>query len=227
VLLGFDEKSLAEIGRWPWDRSVYAEFLKTVNSDPQSSPVGVLLDVLFTENSQEADDRILAEALGEYRDNTVVDMFADVSNQIPNVSTEIQKRIELMKGRGIPARDGYDQVVNVITPPIPRIIESGVHIAPATSLYGINPRLAAKEADQTARRFAVVVKINDEYYPSTVLWLAMMYYRVGIDDVEVRLGKHVVLHNAVIPGRAGSQEQGMKGDVYIPSRSQGEPEVFQ
>lgn len=219
VIFGFDEKSLAELGQWPWKRSVYADFLDAVNKDDKTNPVGILLDVLFTETSQEEDDRALAQALERYRHNTVVDMFADVSNQIPNVSPEIKERIQMMKGQGIRVQDEYRQVVNVITPPIGSIIESGVKIAPATSLYGINPRLAAKEADQTARRFAIVVKINGEYYPSTVLWLAMMYYGVGIENIEIQMGKHVILHDAKIP--ATETIPAMKGDIYIPIDRQG------
>ncbi len=219
VIFGFDEKSLAELGQWPWKRSVYADFLGVVNKEEQYKPTGVLLDVLFTERSQEGEDQILSDALGRFQDNTIIDMFADVSNQIPNVSTEIQKRIEMIGSFGIPSKDDYMQVVNVITPPIKEIINSGVRIAPATSLYGINPRLAAKEADQTARRFALVVKINDRYYPSTVLWLAMMYYKVGLKDLEIKLGDNVILHNATIPATESAPE--MKGDIVIPIDRQG------
>jgi len=219
VIFGFDEKSLSEIGQWPWKRSVYADFLDFLHSDAQNKPIGVLIDVLFTETSSQDEDASLTQALSEYRRTTVIDMFADVSNQIPNVSPEIQQRIEMMIGRGVPSQDEYTQVVNIVTPPIKQIIESGVNIAPATSLYGINPRIAAKEADQTARRFAIVVKIDEEYYPSTVLWLAMMYYNVDIDDVEVQMGSHVILHNATVPAEGSAPAR--KGEVYIPIDSQG------
>jgi class 3 adenylate cyclase len=221
-IFGFDEKSLESIGRWPWRRSVYAEFLENINKDSKSSPKGVLLDVLFTEDSQSPEeDQILADALAKYRKNTVVDMFAEVSNQIPTVSKETRERIEMIKPLGSPAKDDHPQLVNIITPPIKKIISSGVSIAPATSLYGLNPRLAAKEADKTARRFALVVKINDAYYPSTVLKMAMLYYGVKLEDLEINMGENIIIHNAIIPKSDTGTETALKGDVIIPIDRQG------
>lgn len=219
VIFGFDEKSLAEIGQWPWKRGVYAEFLNNVNMEEENKPTGVLVDVLFTETSNNHEDNLLAEALGRYKDNTVIDMFADVSNQIPSISKEIQERTDMLATQGIQSKDDNVQIVNIITPPIKKLINSGVKIAPATSLYGINPRLAAKEADQTARRFALIVKINGKYYPSTVLWLAMMYYHVGLDDLEINMGKNVILHNATVPKT--DKKPKMRGNIVIPIDIQG------
>jgi adenylate cyclase len=219
VIFGFDEKSLETIGRWPWKRSVYAEFLENINKGSKTRPRGVLIDVLFTEKSDEKEDQILAEALAKYNDNTVVDMFAEVSNQIPTLSKEIEERIELIEPFGIPSKDEHLQLVNIITPPIKRILNSGVTIAPATSLYGMNPRLAAKEADKTARRFALVVKINDKYYPSTVLSLAMLYYNVGLENIEVNMGENIILRNATLPKT--KTKPAMRGNVIIPIDSQG------
>jgi len=220
VIFGFDEISLSELGRYPWSRNVYADFLKNANKDNKKRPIAILIDVLFTEKSQDENmDIILADALNKYKDNTIVDMFADTSNQVPNVSKELLKKIEMLDRFGIPTKDNYKQIVNVVTPPIQKIIDSGVIIAPATSLYGINPRLAAKEADKTARRFALVVKINDKYYPSTVLWIAMLYYKVGLDNVEVNMGENIILKNATIPQTALSPER--KEDITIPIDTQG------
>jgi len=220
VIFGFDEKSLSELGRFPWKRSVYAEFLENVNKKKRRKPTGVLLDVLFTENSQNPEqDTILAEALNKYKHNTVIDMYADVSNQVPNLSKEIKERLEMIKSFGIPANDDIPQFVNVVTPPIKEIIQSGVIIAPATSLYGLNPRLASKEADKVARRFALVVKINRKYYPSNVLWLAMLYYKVDLNNVIINMGENIILKNATIP--KSKNEPMRKEDIVIPIDDQG------
>ncbi|MBN2323068.1 MAG: adenylate/guanylate cyclase domain-containing protein [Spirochaetes bacterium] len=217
VIFGFDEKSLVELGRYPWPRNVYAKFLDNVNKDQNSRPSGVLIDVLFTEYSEnKVDDMLLVNALAKYRDNTVIDLFADTSSQIPNVSGEIEERIQLIQPLGIETEDEQIQVVNVITPPIREIIKSGVLIGPATALYGTNPRLASKEgADKTARRFALVVKIGGRYYPSTVLRMAMLHYGVSESDLEIEMGTHIILKNATIP------ETGQKRDIVVPIDSQG------
>lgn len=220
VIFGFDDKSLAELGRYPWKRSVYADFLDNANEEG-NRPTALLIDVLFTEESQDkTQDRMLANALARYKDNTVIDMHAEVSNQIPVVTDEIEERVGMIRDLGIKSDDSYKQFVNVVTPPIKEIINSGVKIAPPTALYGTNPRLAAKEtADKTTRRFAIVVKIDDRYYPSTVLWLAMLYYKVELDDVEINMGKNVILRGATIPETKTTPER--KEDIIIPIDQQG------
>ncbi|MDZ7695551.1 MAG: CHASE2 domain-containing protein [Deltaproteobacteria bacterium] len=44
ILLGYDEKSLATIGKWPWKRYVHAQFLNKIE---QFSPQAVMFDILF------------------------------------------------------------------------------------------------------------------------------------------------------------------------------------
>jgi len=224
VIFGFDEKSLEVLGRYPWPRTVYAQFLENINSQEENRPKGVLIDVLFTETSQNrSDDRALAAALGTYRDNTVVDLFADASSQIPRVSDEMKKRIEKLKYQGVAVDDEYGQFVNFIIPPISEIMDSGVIIGPATALPGLNPKLSTRGADKTTRRFAMVVKIEDRYYPSTALWLAMLHFDVGIDDIEVHMGKHIILKNATIPA-SESVSSGTQ-DILIPIDEQGTLQV--
>ena len=120
---------------------------------------------------------------------------------------------------GIPANDNYAQFINVVTPPISEILNTKVLIGPATALPALNLRLAAADADRVTRRLALVVKIGDKYYPSTVLWLAMLYYRVGPGDVEVNMGKNIILKGATIRGDKGVPER--KEDVVIPVDEQG------
>jgi adenylate cyclase len=220
VIFGFDEKSLADLGRYPWPRTVHVQFLENVNGQEENRPKGVLIDVLFTEDSQnKSEDRALARALEAYRDNTVIDLFADASSQIPSVSDEIRRRVQKLEHLGVQTDDDYVQFVNIITPPINEIIESGVIIGPATALPGLNPRLATRGADKITRRFAMVVKINDRYYPSNVLWLAMLHYGVGIDEVAVHMGEHIILKNATIP--ASESAPSHREDILIPIDEQG------
>ncbi len=56
VILAIDDKSLQEIGRWPWDRTVFIETLPLLN---QSKVIGI--DVAFFEATE--DDEALGEAL--------------------------------------------------------------------------------------------------------------------------------------------------------------------
>ncbi|QQG39169.1 MAG: adenylate/guanylate cyclase domain-containing protein [Candidatus Woesearchaeota archaeon] len=59
VILAIDDKSLQEIGRWPWDRKVFADALRKLK---ESKVVGV--DVAFFEKSNENSDNELVNAIG-------------------------------------------------------------------------------------------------------------------------------------------------------------------
>jgi CHASE2 domain-containing sensor protein/signal transduction histidine kinase len=58
VVLEIDNESVAELGRWPWPRSVHAKLLEQI---ARAKPAAVVYDVLFTEPN--ADDAALARAI--------------------------------------------------------------------------------------------------------------------------------------------------------------------
>ena len=63
VVVAIDEESLAQFGRWPWDRKVHADFLTKL---AQAKPRGVLFDVLFIEPSANViDDVALSQAIDQ------------------------------------------------------------------------------------------------------------------------------------------------------------------
>lgn len=59
VVVAVDETSLARIGRWPWPRSVHARLLEAL---ADAGPLAVGFDLVLTEPSDAADDRMLAQA---------------------------------------------------------------------------------------------------------------------------------------------------------------------
>jgi adenylate cyclase len=66
IILKIDDKSIAEIGRWPWNRSVYS---KVLNKIPNSSVVG--FDIGFYEESNILSDSDFSSAL-EKKNNIVL-----------------------------------------------------------------------------------------------------------------------------------------------------------
>jgi len=48
TVVGIDEYSIEELGQMPWSRSVYAEAINYLNSDPEHKPAVIAIDVLFT-----------------------------------------------------------------------------------------------------------------------------------------------------------------------------------
>jgi len=62
IIISIDDKSLSEIGRWPWDRSVHAELLNKLSVEG-NTPAVIGLDISFFENSTIEEDLSLARAL--------------------------------------------------------------------------------------------------------------------------------------------------------------------
>jgi adenylate cyclase len=69
VVIGIDDESLEAIGRFPWDRRVYAELLHMLNQ-PGYEPKSISFDISFDEASDLEADAAFAEALALY-DNVV------------------------------------------------------------------------------------------------------------------------------------------------------------
>ena len=57
ALIAIDNKSIAEIGRWPWDRSVHARLINVLS---EYTPRAAGYDVIFSDLSEEAEDYLLA-----------------------------------------------------------------------------------------------------------------------------------------------------------------------
>ncbi|WP_097460655.1 CHASE2 domain-containing protein [Mangrovitalea sediminis] len=61
AVVAIDERSLRELGQWPWNRQVHAALIKRLDQDGVKA---IAFDVLFTESSPNpSDDRALASAM--------------------------------------------------------------------------------------------------------------------------------------------------------------------
>src|SRR3989338_7371209 len=60
VILAIDNKSLSEIGRWPWDRKVHAKIIDKLKS---LNPQILGLDVTFSEESNAINDKVFIESI--------------------------------------------------------------------------------------------------------------------------------------------------------------------
>lgn len=70
VVVAIDNDSLAELGRFPWDRAVYVPFLDMLNQ-PGSEPKAIGFDVTFNEETDPDSDQAFADALASY-DNVIL-----------------------------------------------------------------------------------------------------------------------------------------------------------
>jgi EAL domain-containing protein (putative c-di-GMP-specific phosphodiesterase class I)/CHASE2 domain-containing sensor protein len=59
VMVGIDEKSLRDVGRWPWPRGRYADLVEAIDA---AKPRQQVHDIMFPDRSDPTQDRELAEA---------------------------------------------------------------------------------------------------------------------------------------------------------------------
>jgi len=65
VVVAIDDRSIQELGIFPWDRSIYASLLATMN-EPGFEPKAIGFDIVFSDPSNEDSDAAFAEALASY-----------------------------------------------------------------------------------------------------------------------------------------------------------------
>jgi len=97
VIVAIDDASLAELGRFPWDRAVYAPFLANLNQEG-NEPKAIAFDIIFSEASDNPDsDMAFAEALAGSPNVIlpVTGMMGDV------FSTSIAKRDEYIQAQAV------------------------------------------------------------------------------------------------------------------------------
>ena len=60
VIVAIDEPSIAKLGRFPWSRELIARVLNTISS---AEPKSIALDILYSEQTDQANDEWLSEAI--------------------------------------------------------------------------------------------------------------------------------------------------------------------
>lgn len=96
AIVAIDEKSVNELGRWPWDRKLIAELINNINFYGAKT---VALDIVFSEHTSENSDRLLAKAISA-KQNIVLGYF--FREEKTELGKELQlkfedKRIKILK----------------------------------------------------------------------------------------------------------------------------------
>lgn len=97
VMVAIDDASLAELGRFPWDRAVYAPFLANLNQEG-NEPKAIAFDIIFGEASDNPDgDMAFAGALASYS-NVILPVTGIMGDHF---STSVVRRDEYIQAQGI------------------------------------------------------------------------------------------------------------------------------
>jgi diguanylate cyclase len=73
VIVGVDEKSISELGAWPWPRAKQAEVLRAIDAQ---EPKKVVVDIVYRGKTTAADDSALGAAFADMKAPTAVIAFA-------------------------------------------------------------------------------------------------------------------------------------------------------
>ncbi|AYQ27901.1 MULTISPECIES: CHASE2 domain-containing protein [unclassified Polaromonas] len=197
VIVDIDEKSLAEIGRWPWPRNRLAELVEELQDRQKTALLG--FDVVFAEADESSGLKRLKQlAQAELKDQPG---FSEKLNQLQAsldydavFAKAIEKRPVVMGYYFTSDRDG--RVNGVLPAPVMGRDALGGRPIKFTSWngYGANIELLAKaaplggffnsitEGDGVVRSIPLLAEYKGQYYES--LALAMFRMLAGLPKVE-------------------------------------------
>jgi adenylate cyclase len=229
VLVLIDERSIREIGRWPWSRAVLADGLKRLAA---SGARTIGLDLLLAEPEPGAvpatwRDRV-AQALGEIRQQSApgLDLERTLARLVDDRSGDRDLAAAIAEAADVvlPFSFGFGGPRPVSLPePPPAVAATTFRIVhgpnaerarvplDAASLLAPIPQLAeaaaslghtnvALDRDGAARFEAPAVAYgDDDFYPSLALEMARQHLGIARGDVRLELGRGVWLDDRLIP----------------------------
>jgi adenylate cyclase len=197
VIVDIDEKSLAEVGRWPWGRNRLAALMDELLVRQQAAVVG--FDVVFGEPDESSGLKQLRQlATGGLRDQPgFVEKLAQLAPHLDYdaaFARSIDKRPVVLGYYFTSDRDG--RVNGVLPAPVmePGSLQGRTIQFLSWNGYGANLELLAKaapragffnsitDADGVVRSIPLVAESGGHYYES--LALAMLRVRLGSPRVE-------------------------------------------
>ncbi len=188
-IVAIDEKSINELGRWPWDRKIIAKLIDNINSYGAKT---LALDIVFSETSSRDSDRKLAESIGKKNNVVLGYFFRDGAEEAGNKNKYLleSKRIKIIKipadMKEIPLQSYNDVEIN-----IPEIEKSSNQ----AGFFNIIP-----DNDGILRKLNALVFYDGFIYPS--LFLASLKHFLEQEIVlefEIYGVKRILLGNINIP----------------------------
>ena len=215
VIAAIDEKSLAQLGRWPWSRDVMA---RLVDRLAEAEAAVVAFDVIFPES--EANDLLLSRAI-DNAGNVILPIAFDLESkggarsEPPPLSDPVLERSALVSIEDLALFRSYAPIMSrgVPTLPVAPLRKSAMSLAHVSML--------PDHFDGTLRWEALAIGYNDMLYPSLGLRSAAFFKGVAPELLTVRATRSIDLGKTVIPtdhwGRIPINYYGPGGTVrHIP-----------
>ena len=96
LLVTIDDKSLKDLGRWPWPRSLHADLIDRLSA---AQPAAILFDVIFSEPGEPANDRRLTDSVCE-AGNVLLPLLREDATRYSQPGAQILPLLKCAKGVG-------------------------------------------------------------------------------------------------------------------------------
>ena len=181
VLVGIAEQSLDAVGRWEeWSRKEHSEFLDAATYRP---PQIIAYDFFFPQRSvnDPEGDLIFADTLALFP-SAVTGMVIEKDSEPANASEVYM---------------GATESITNITGDIENLLGGNDAIAPfpylADSTWTGAVNCPPSDSDNMRRFMPLVIRLGTDIYASFVLQILMRMEEASPDQIEVILGKHVIV----------------------------------
>ncbi len=191
VIVAVDEKSLAEVGRWPWSRTVMADLIGRIAGE---RPKVIGVDILFSEPESKTADDLLASALKQTGNVVLAAAFtlADTKkNQAQQANPpDFLWDSAFMSVKSVPGIDWQRWTIKAagVIPPQPEF-------AAAATLGHVT---ALPDLDGVLRWEILAVGFGHDLYPAFSLQVARLAAGIPPDKMSVNGGTSVQLGNRSI-----------------------------
>jgi len=195
AIVVIDEKSIAEIGRWPWPRSVQAKLIDKIAS---GSPKVIGIDIMYSEAESPAADRKLADAIRKA--GNVVQATAFITEVSENGNAEAAPPADylwdaaFMEVKSVPGINWKSWAVQPMKVNVP--------IEPVAKAAVLGHVANVPDMDGVLRWDIMYVNFGDDCYPSLPLQVA-------------RIAGNIDSKNMILYGGSGIQlgERFIRNDI--------------
>jgi len=208
VILGIDESTIREFSdrgiQWPFPWEIHATFNDFVSS---GNPLAIFYDIMFLDHKK--GEKSLVKSLKK-SEVAFLD-YPFETEKIDVLYNDQEERIKLLNSVRFPVdpRNAANQLIEEVVPPTPDLIKAAKGIGFANVFPG---------RDRINRTVPLILKYKGWYYPNIDLIIAMHYYKIKPEDVEIKIGKYIKLKNVAIERMAKPDES---REVIIPIDDEG------
>ncbi len=188
VLIKIDQKSLEELGGWPWSRAVHGDLCSLLAA---ANPAVVGWDILFTEpRDPAADDQHLGEGMAKPRAVVSGAMFDPDPKSIA-AKKEVDDKLSPEE------KWGKTRPLTHVEGDLSRIDsgEAGLYPIPEVrknSLFAF-VNSDPTSADGIRRSVPLLFRVGKDIFPGLSLQILCQYWNISPDQIQVHLGRDIEL----------------------------------